>query len=146
MSMSPLDAELLVVERLKTVIPVLANSIIPELDRPDDFSEKILKDKHPRGLMLVQYQESEGVDSLNEMLVIGVYCCAFTIARTLKLCQAARIALNKWQSDNSARFEFHKDEAIGSEKGMFVRNVQFRTMTPATPPRDLSTAITALNL
>lgn len=134
------------VARLKAVIPLLSASILPDLERPEQMSADILRTKHPKGLFIIGYQESVGPGGKAETVIVSVVCAAITPQKVVKLGQAARIALNDYQIAGATRFEFHKDEAAGSEAGIFVRNVQFRCQIPATPPRDTAAAITALNL
>lgn len=135
-----------VIARLKTIVPFMTNSILPDLEKPDQMSADILRTKHLKGLFVVGYQESEGQAARAETVIISVVCAAVTPQKVVKLGQAARIAINEHQLPGATRFEFHRDEPVGNEAGIFVRNIQFRCAIPATPPRDTAAAIIALNL
>ncbi|HBA73403.1 MAG TPA: hypothetical protein DCZ63_14800 [Geobacter sp.] len=134
-----------VIDRMKAIIPAMATAIIPDLDKPDQMTGQILQAKYPKGLFMVGHQESEGAQK-TEYVIISVLCAAVTVAKVVKLGQAARIAINEHQINGATRFEFHRDDPIGNEAGIFVRNIQFRCGIPATPPRDTAGAIAALNL
>lgn len=139
------DIEAAAVTRMKTIIPAMSASILPDIDRPDQMSGQYLQKQHPRGLFIVRYDKSNGSER-TEHIVINVVCVAYSARKTLDLCQAARIALIDFQPTGTTKFEFLSDEAEGNEAGIFVRNCSFSCATPAVPPGDRSAAIAALNL
>ena len=132
-------------DRLKAVLPTMATAIVPDLEKPAEMTAQILQQKYGSRMMVVGFQESEG-SIKTEYVVISVLCAAVTPQKVVKLGQGARIAINEYQIPGATRFEFYRDDPVGNEAGVFVRNVQFRCGIPATPPRDTAGAIAALNL
>lgn len=141
------EAEAGVLTQLQNTISALqlAGSIVHYLDRPDQFSADMLRVKHPKGLILVQYDESEAAGKTESILIAAV-CLAFTPQKVIKLGDAVRHALNDFQIDGATRFELHDDKPVGAEAGIYIRSVRFRCNTPAIPPSDRIAAIAALNL
>lgn len=139
------DIALAALDRLKAVLPTMSTAIVPDLEKPDQMTGQILTQKYSGRMMVIGFQESEG-SIRTEYVVISVLCAAVTPQKVVKLGQAARIAINEFQIPGATRFEFYRDDPIGNEAGIFVRNVQFRCGIPATPPRDTAGAIAALNL
>lgn len=135
-----------VIDRLKAVVPAMSTAILPDLEKPEQMSGQILQQKYNSRIMVVGYQESEGGGQRSEIVIISVLCAAVTPQKVIKLGQAARIAINDFQIPGATRFEIHDDKPVGNENGIFIRNVTFRCIIPATPPRDVSAAIAALNL
>lgn len=133
--------------QLNAIITPLAatGSIISYLDKPEQMTGDIIKRQHPKGLMMVQYDESAG-DMKTETIIVAVVCIAYTAQQIIKLGDAAREALNEFQIPGSTRIEFHDDKAAGYEAGLFSRAVRFRCQTPAVPSRDRAAAVAALNL
>jgi hypothetical protein len=149
MSITRTTAETGVLAQLITLIPQMAvtGSIMHYLDRPEQLSGQQIQQKHPRGILLVQYDESAG-EARTESMVIAIICIAFTPQKVIKLGDAVREALNDWQIPGATRIEFHDDKASGYEAGLFSRVVRFRCNTPAVPSNgsNRAAAIAALNL
>lgn len=139
------QAESGLLSQLQACIPQLSGSIVSYLDKPKEMTSQVLATRHPKGLMLVQYDESEA-GGKTEAIIVAVVCAAASPQQVVKLGDAAREALNEFQITGATRFELHDDKPVGNEEGIFVRSVRFRCHTPATPTKDRAATIAAMNL
>ena len=147
MSITRTTAEAGILAQLIGLIPQMAltSSIMHYLDKPEQMTGQQIQQKHPRGILLVQYDESAG-EAKTESMVIAVICIAFTPQKVIKLGDAVREALNDWQIPGATKFELHDDKPSGYEGGLFSRTVRFRCNTPAVPSQDRAATIAAMNL
>ena len=147
MSITRTAAEAGILAQLIALIPQMAatSSIMHYLDKPEQMTGQQIQQKHSRGVLLVQYDESEG-SGLTETMILSVICIAFTPQKVIKLGDAVREALNNWQIPGATRIELHDDKPSGYEAGLYSRTVRFRCNTPAVSSQDRAAAIAAMNL
>lgn len=139
------EAEAAILAQLQVCIPALYGSILNYLDKPREMSLQVIEARHPKGLMLVQYDESQAGNK-TEIMLICILCVAISQQQVVKLCDAVREALNELLVKDAHRFSFYDDKPVGNEEGIYIRAVRFSCSTPATPTRDRAATIAAMNL
>jgi hypothetical protein len=119
-----------IIARLKAFLPAaMADSVMNYLDRPEELTEDILKVKHPKGLYLVQFVESEA--DVTERLIFGVYTVAVGLTQTHKLTRAAKMIVTGLKPFGGYQLDLHEDKHVNEEGGVITRCVAFRINHPA---------------
>ncbi len=134
------------IDRLVACLPAtMKSSVLRFPDRPEQFTPDVLKQKYPRGALLVKHLES-GAESGAEAVIVGIAIVAETSLREELLAEAVRGYLNKYQIPGVTRYEFATDKPLEIDLGIICRTVAYRCNRPAVPATDIAAFNAALKL
>lgn len=138
----------LIIERLKLFLPArMKDSVLNLPNKPEQITADVIRTKHPDGLFVCGFSESEG-NAGAETQLYAIDCLAQGVERSEALGAFCKLVTTGWQVPGATRFEFHNSVLTAQEAGVVVRRVQFRCSVPAVkvPETRINEEVAKLNL
>lgn len=122
--------------RLQTLMPSMTNSILLEPVTRRDFSQQMLEQKYPKGVIFVICPDVR-MSSGTEIITISILCVANSHQILMNCMQAVRWGLSYYYFTGLVkRFEFQTENIPEHEDGTLARVLNFTCVIPTAPPSD----------